>query len=214
MNIVVSNEIVETDVFQSSKQIVGSMDSHVSDDLKWTGASGDGTGGLVSVDVVDSMNIVVSNEIVETDVFQSSKQFVGSIESCRAVVANCSPGSAAHEFSALIFWRTARFDRPCIVSSVLSRTGRFSMSSQFHAPLTEGQKSTVVLISIAGSLAAVLLIVTGIVVLLGCRRLSFSSPMSLTEPETEVLTDSQLSFNLADPFLSEQNALSSGRWIE
>jgi hypothetical protein len=75
-------------------------------------------------------------------------------------------------------------------------------------------ESKVVWVSVAGCLAGLVLAIGVIAILYRYRRLTFSSGMCLTESESEELLDVDLSLTVADPFLSEQNALSVGEWVE
>jgi hypothetical protein len=146
-NTALSSEIVESDNIGSSGHFVQSIDFAMSEDLKSIGEGHDLSQTPLSFDFIDSINIVVSSEIVESD-----------------------------------------------NSGV--------------------QGSTVVWVVVASSLLAFLLSSGVIVFLLTCRCVSLSEMMSLTESEIAVLTDSNCSFAAADPFLSEQNALSDRGWLE
>jgi hypothetical protein len=98
--------------------------------------------------------------------------------------------------------------------NVLIDTNSYGFSGQFDPALDQAEESTIAWICVASSLALILLIITGITGILGCRRLSLSALTSLPESEIEWFTDSQFSFTAPDPFLSEQNALSAGVWAE
>jgi hypothetical protein len=203
----ISNEITETNIFDSSKQFSESKNAMVSDDLKSSGAGHD---------LMNSIKIVISSEMIETDCFDSS-QLHG--RSTRAVATDVGSSRAGHPplFSSSYPSRTHRFDQsaPCRSMAGMNETSGFGLSDQFDASLDQAKVSTVVWMGVAGSLIAIVLGVVGLTFLFGCRRLSFLSEMSLPESEIEgEFTDSHFSLAIADPFLSEQNALTAGDLIE
>jgi hypothetical protein len=93
-------------------------------------------------------------------------------------------------------------------------TNGFSFSERFDSPLDQAEESMTAWIGVTSSLAGILLVVAGVLVLPGCCPLSFSSLTPLPESEIEAFTDGQFELSEPDPFLSEQNALSAGVFVE
>jgi hypothetical protein len=79
--------------------------------------------------------------------------------------------------------------------------------------LDQAHESAVVCIGVGSSLALALVGSALITLLIGCRRPA-SSTTSLMESEPDGFTEDQFSLTVADPFLSEENAMSVGGWAE
>jgi hypothetical protein len=100
------------------------------------------------------------------------------------------------------------------VGNVMIETNCFDISEQWDSSSNQADESTVVWIGTGSSLAAILLGLAIGICVLGRHRLPLSSATSLPKSEIKGFTDSLFSFTEAGPLLSEQNASSSGFWIE
>jgi hypothetical protein len=183
----------------------------MSDDLKSISAGHDWSANLFSFDFINSINIVGSSEVIESD------NVVSSGHSFCVVASGQQP----------IPFATVRFDPSVRVGQSVSwlsphlphsfemtATNGFGFSERFDPSVDQAQESTVGWIGVVSTLAVILLAVAGIIAFFAYRRMSFASATSLPESETEAFTDSLFSFTAPDPFLSEQNALSSGVRLE
>jgi hypothetical protein len=211
INIVGSSDVTESDNVVSSCHFVQSMEGVMSDDLKSIGAGHDGSVNLFPFDFINSINIVGSTEVMESD---------NIVSSCHSVCTVAS-GQRPIPFATLWFDPSVRVGRSfCWPSPHLphwfeiTATNGFGLSDRFDPSLDQAEESTVAWVGVVSSLAVVLLGIAGIIAFLAYRRLSFASARSLPESETEAVMDSLFSFTAPDPFLSEQNALSSGVRIE
>jgi hypothetical protein len=90
-----------------------------------------------------------------------------------------------------LLWRTFSDS-----SELIGITGR-GLSGGFDLSADHPKESPVVRIAVVGLLVAILLGISGIMVLYVCLRLSFSSTSTLPESETEWLTDSQCKLRTA-----------------
>jgi hypothetical protein len=162
---------------------------------------------LISSDFMNSMNIVGSSEMIESDnVRLSGPAFLdGSSRLLSISVVKFRKYSGSGHLSS---------SRRLSDSIELVETNSIGPSEGRYSALDQTEESTIAWIGAASSSAVILLIMIGVVVLLGWRRLSFSFPTSLSESEIEGFMENQFAFAGPDPFLSEQNALSTGRFVE
>jgi hypothetical protein len=162
---------------------------------------------LISSDFMNSMNIVGSSEMIESD--NVGLSFRDPFDPCSGILSVSVLRPQRSWLSGLLGASGELTD-----SIELIETNSVGLSEGRDSALDQTEESTIAWIGVASSSVAILLIMIGIIVLLACRRLSFSSPASLSESETEKFMESQFSFAGPDPFLSEQNALSTGRFVE
>jgi type IV secretory pathway VirB2 component (pilin) len=177
----------------------------MSDDRKSIGAGHDWSSNLFSFDFINSINIVGSSEVIESDNMVSSDHSVCIVGS----------GQRPVPFATVWFSPSIRVGQSfCWLSPHLPHSFELSAANGLDSPLGQTEESTAGWIGVVSTLAVILLVVAGIIAFFAFRRLSFASATSLPESETEAFTDSLFSLTAPDPFLSEQNALSSGVRLE
>jgi hypothetical protein len=181
MNIIGSSEMIGNDNVGSPGRFVQSTEGVVSEDLQSSGLSCDGSGKPLSLDFVNSLSIGHSREDIATASIDLS-DFVRESLSCLSVQL-----------------RASREIDPS--AGFMIGTNPFDVSERFDPLLDHGEDSTAVWISVAGSLSTVLVIIAGIILFLGCRRLSFSSGTTFPESETEGFTDGLFSFTAPEPII-------------
>jgi hypothetical protein len=202
INIVASSRDIESDPPGSPGHFVRSIEGFVSECSRSSGMESSQSGKPISFVLVDSIHVSLSAAVFGTE--------VPALWACLGEI----PSYDLTESRDYSFSRQTSLSGKWSDSAVMIETEGFSFSERFDSPLDQAEESMTAWIGVTSSLAGILLVVAGVLVLLGCRPLSFSSLTSLPESEIEAFTDGQFELSEPDPFLSEQNALSTGVLVE